>query len=106
MNEPVEARLELDERAEIGDAGYCSVNAIASVIFLGGADPGVRLKLFEAERDAFLAGVDFEDLNVELLTNGEDVGGLVYTAVRDIRDVQHAIDAADIDKGAVIEQTA
>ena len=54
----------------------------------------------------FFAGIHFEDLDVQFLADGEHVGGLVHAAVRNVGHVQHAVHAADVDEGAVIEQAA
>ena len=106
MNQAVEARLEFDESAEIGDARHRAFDSVAGVIFVGGRGPGVGLQLLQTERNSFFGGIDFENLDVELLADREHIGRLIDAPVRDIGDVQHAVHAADVDECAVIEQTA
>ena len=97
-----DAGLELDEGAEVGDAGDSAANALACGVFGGYDIPGVRLELLEAECDAAGLGVDLEDFGVDGLAGGEDVGGLGDAVPGDVADVKEAVDAADVDEGAVV----
>ena len=106
MNQTVEPRFEFDKGAEIGDARYRALDPIAGVILIRRADPGVRLQLFQTQRDALLRGIDLENLHVELLADRESVGRLIHAPVRNIGDMQHAVHPADIDESPVIEQAA
>ena len=76
-------------------------------VYLVGYDvPGVRLELLEAESDAAGLGVDLEDLRVDGLAGGEDVGRLGDAVPGDVADVEEAVDAADVDEGAVVVEGA
>ena len=76
VDEAFDAGFEFDEGAEVGDAGDGAADAVATVYLSGTDVPGVRLELLEAEGDAAGVGVDLEDLGVDGLADGEDVGGL------------------------------
>ena len=67
----------------------------------GSGFPGLGLELLEAERDFFGFGIDFEDADLELLADGEDVFRLGDAAVGHVADVEQAVDAAEIDECAV-----
>src|ERR1019366_1615215 len=61
MHQAFNALFQFDEGAEIGDAGYRALNALAYLVLLGDQVPGVRLELLETERNAFLGGIHLED---------------------------------------------
>ena len=46
-------------------------------------------------------GIDFEDFDLEFLADGEDVFGAGDARMGDVGDVQQAVEAADVDEGAV-----
>src|SRR6185295_10604338 len=68
--------------------------------------PGVALQRAAGERDALgallvLALLDLDHLHLDLLADGEDVLRMRGAGVADLADVQHALDAAEIDEHAV-----
>ena len=71
-------------------------------IFLRGVDPGIGAELLEAERDALLFLVEFQDDDVELLLGLDDVRGVLDAAPAQVGEMEKAIDAAEIDEGAVL----
>src|SRR3546814_7625923 len=66
--------------------------------------PGVRLGLLEAERNAALVAIDFEDDDVDFLAGRDDLAGVdVILDPRHLADVNQAFDAGfEFDKRAVI----
>ena len=106
MNQAFDALFQFHESAEIRDAGHGALDALAHLVLLGDQVPGVRLKLLEAERNAFLGGIHLEDPRLHLVAHLEHVGRLVDAAPGDVGHVQQGIHAADIDEGAVIGQAA
>ncbi len=68
----------------------------------------MRLELLQADGDAaltvFFGGL--EDLDLDLLADGQDVGGLLNARPADFADVQQGIDAAEVDESAVIGEAA
>src|SRR5437899_9538493 len=69
VHEPLDARLELDERPVVGDGHNLALYARAHRIFRSDVLPRVRLQLFEAERNALALPIDVEHLDLELLTD-------------------------------------
>src|SRR6185312_17560092 len=69
MDHAFNAGLELDERAEIRNAGHRSTDALALLVTLGNGLPRLRLELLEAERNLAVRGVDLENANLYLLAH-------------------------------------
>ena len=63
--------------------------------------PRLGLELLEAERDLLGFRIDFEDLELKFLADGEHVFRLGDAGVGDVADVQQAVDAAHVDECAV-----
>ncbi len=101
VNEAFDAGLDLDECAEVHEAGDGAGDALAGEEALGRGFPGLGLELLEAEGDFLGFGIDFEDADLEFLADGEHVFGLGDAAVGDVADVEQAVDAAEIDEGSV-----
>src|SRR5690606_13677096 len=54
------------------------------------------------ERDAVRFLVDLDDLDLDLLADGQHLGRVVDATPCDVGDMQQAVNAAEIDEGAVI----
>src|SRR6478752_7103199 len=104
MDQALNSGLKLHKRAEIRQARYRAAHALAGLVLFRGGVPGMRQKLLHAERDAALFRIDLEDARFNFLSDGKNVRGLADAAPGDFRDVQQAVDAADIDERAVIGQ--
>src|SRR6185437_12356198 len=104
MDHAVHVAVEAEEQAEL-----CLVLDLA---FDGGTRrmlldehlPRIAHGLLEAERDAALDRIDFENLHLDLLRGGNDLAGMhVLLGPRHFRDVDQAFDARlELDEGAVI----
>ena len=68
----------------------------------GDAVPRVGLELLDAERDAVRLVVELEDLDLDGLADVDDLGRVVDAPPRHVGDVQQAVDAAEVDEGAVL----
>ena len=64
--------------------------------------PRVGLELLHPERDAPGGLVEAEDLDLDLLSDVHGVGRVREAAPRHVRDVQEAVDAAEVDERAVV----
>ena len=64
--------------------------------------PRIVEQLLHAERDAVRLVVDLDDLDLHLLADIEHFGRVIDAAPGDVGDVQQAVDAAQIDEGAVV----
>ena len=70
--------------------------------FSAARGPRVLGDLLEAERDALGLGVELEDLDLDLVADLEHLGRVVDAAPAHVGDVQQAVDAAEVDEGAVL----
>src|SRR5215471_9077450 len=102
VDEPLDARLELDERAVVRDVGHAALEAGADRELGFDALPRIGLQLLHAERDAVGLVVDLDDLDLHLLADVEHLGRVIDAPPCDVGDVQQAVDAAEIDEGAVV----
>jgi hypothetical protein len=62
VHQAFDARLDLDERAVVGDVGDLAEEARAVRVAARDADPRIFAQLLQAQRDAVLLGVELEDL--------------------------------------------
>src|SRR5262249_43199805 len=102
VDQPLDARLELDEGAVVGDVGDPALDTGADRELLLDALPRVGQQLLHAERDAVGLVVDLDDLDLHLLANVEHLRGVIDPAPGDVGDVQEAVAAAEVDERAVI----
>ena len=101
VDQAFDAGLDLDEGAEVHEARDRAGDALADLVPVGSGIPRLGLKLLEAKRNLLGFGIDLENADLEFLADGEHVFGLVDAAPGDVADVEQAIDAAEIDEGAV-----
>ena len=67
-----------------------------------GVGPGVLHHLLEAQRDALGLGVELEHLDPDVVADLEQLRGVGDPAPGHVGDVQQAVDAAQVDEGAVL----
>src|SRR5580704_4639634 len=106
MDEAFDPWLQLDEGSEVRQARDRAGDALADRVPLRRGVPWFRLQLFQAKRDAPAFSVNLQHLHLELLADGEHILRVGNAAPRDIADVQQAVDAAEIDEGAVAGEAA
>ncbi len=102
VDQAFDARLQFHEGAVVGDVGDAAAVLGAERILGGDAFPRIRLELLHAEADALGVRVEADHLHLDLLADLQRLGGVVDAAPGDVGDVQQAIDAAEIDEGAVV----
>src|SRR6202041_321385 len=102
VDETFDALLELNERAVVGDRKHAAANLSADRIALGCVEPRIRRELLESERDALLVLVELQHLHLDLVANVDEVAGMGQAAPAHIRDMEQAIEAAQIDECAVV----
>ena len=102
VHEALDAGLDLDERAVVGDVGDLAEEARARRVAARQADPRVLAQLLHAERDAVLLLVELEDLRRDFVADRQHFRRMLDAAPREIGDVQQAVDAAEVDERAVI----
>ena len=101
VDQALDARLQLHERAVIGDVRDAALELRADRIAGGDALPRIGEELLDAERDAVRLVVDLDDLHLHRLADVHDLGRVVHAPPRHVGDVQEAVDAAEIDERAV-----
>jgi hypothetical protein len=102
VDQPFHARLELDEGPVVGEAHHAAAHLRARRV-LGLDDlPRVRRLLLVAERHASALAVEVKDNDLDLITHLEDFRGMTNPTPGHIRDVQEAVDAAEVDERSVI----
>src|SRR5881392_1338189 len=102
MDQPLDPRLELDERAVVRDRHHLALHAGAHRVLRGHVLPGVRLQLLQAEADALALPVDVEDLDLDLLPDVHHLGRVRHATIAHVRDVEQSVHAAQIDEGAEV----
>ena len=102
VDQALHPRLELHERAVVGDVGHGALEARATGYFASMAGPRVGLQLLHAEADALRLRVDADDLHLHRVADVEDLAEVVDAAPGHVGDVQQAVDAAEVDEGAVV----
>src|SRR6266852_6973675 len=102
MDQPLDPRLELDERSIVRDRHHFALHARAHRVLGGDVLPGVRLQLLQAEADALTLPVDVEDFDFDLLPDVDHLGRVRHAAVAHVGDVEQAVHAAQVDEGAEV----
>ncbi len=102
VDQTLDARLQLDERAVVGDVGDAALELEADRVLGTRAVPRIAHQLLHAERDALRLGVEADDLHLDLLADGEGFRRMVDALPGDVGDVQQAVDAAQIHERAVV----
>src|SRR3989440_225237 len=102
VNQALDPRLKLDERAVVRDRDDLALHARAHRVLRGHVLPGVRLQLLQAEADTLALPVDVEDLDLDLLPDVHHLGRVRHAAIAHVRDVEQSVHAAQIDEGAEV----
>src|SRR6185436_11132362 len=102
VDQALHARLQLHERAVVGDVGDGALVARAHRIFRLDAGPRIGLQLLHAQRDALRLGVDADDLDLDRLAHVDDLARMVDPPPRHVGDVQQTVDTAEIDERTVV----
>src|SRR5580658_11519 len=102
VDQSLDARLQLDEGAVVGDVGHAAAQPLADRVAGFDRRPRIFLELLHAQRDAVRLVVDLDDPDLHLLADRQHLGRMVDAAPGDVGDVQQAVDAAEVDERAVI----
>src|SRR5262249_27371238 len=105
MNEAVKAVFDFDEGAEFGDVAHLAGDDGADGILFSNEEPGIRLRLLDAERDAAFLGIDVEDHNVDFFTDLGDFRRVdSFFGPAQFADVDQAFNALlELDKDTVVD---
>src|SRR5687768_16155353 len=104
VDQPVDARLDLHERAERREVADLAAEPRADRILLRQCHPGILLGLLHAERDLLFRLVDFEHHRFDRLADRDDLGRVPDVArPAHLRDVHEAFDPRlELDERAVV----
>src|SRR5438270_6698073 len=80
VDQPVDAGLDFDERAERGQVADLAAQPCADGILLRQRHPRILLRLLHAERDFFFGLVDFQHDRFDRLADGDELRGMSYVA--------------------------
>src|SRR5206468_1792107 len=87
VDEALDAGLDPNEGAEVGEPSDGSGDTLADGVALSGRVPGLRLKLLEAERDSLALRIELENFDFDLLTGGENFFRACDARPGDVADV-------------------
>src|SRR5262245_46229418 len=102
VNQPLDARLELDERSVIGEADHFAFNTGADWIPLHHVRPWIGNQLLVSQRHAFGGRVVLEHDHVDLVVHLEQFRGVADATPGHVGDVQQTVDAAEVDESTVV----
>ena len=105
VDQTVEAGLQLYEATVFLDLNNFALDDVADCIVLVDDGPGFRNRLLETEADLAFFGAHAENLDLDLLTNGQNFLRVLELAPGNLADVQQTVDTADVNKCTVIGET-
>src|SRR4030095_3451454 len=104
VDQAVDARLDLDERAEAREVPDFPVDAGSDRVLQREHDPRILLGLLHAERDLLLVRIDLEHYGLDRLAHSHELRRMPDVArPAHLADVHQAFDARlQLDEGAVV----
>src|SRR5579863_8798732 len=93
VDEALDALLEFDESSVIGDTDDAAGNVRADRITMLGIEPGIGRELLEAQRHALLVFIVFENLNLNLIADVDEVFGVSETSPGHVGNVEKSVEA-------------
>ena len=100
VHEALDAVADLDEGTELDELGDPAVDQLADLVGGGELLPRVLLGRLQRQADALAAHVDVEDLDVDLVADGDDRARVIDVLPGQLADVDEAVHAAEVDEGA------
>ena len=105
VQEPVDPLGDIDEGAEILEPNHGALEGCADLELAHEVGPRVGLETLGAEGHSALLGLYSDDLHLHGVAFAESLPRMVYPAVADLADVNHAFDAvAEIDESPEVGQ--
>ncbi len=102
VHQAFHAVFDFHEGAVVGDVGDLAEHAGVGRVTAGDVLPGIRTQLLEAQRNARTLAVKLEDAHFHFLAHGHDLGRMLDALPGHVGDVQQAIDATQVNEGAVV----
>jgi hypothetical protein len=102
VHQALDAILDLDERAVVGDVRDLAEHARVGRVATRDVLPRVRAELLEAQRHARALAVELEDADIDFVADLDHFRRMLDALPRHVGDVQQAVDAAEVDERAVV----
>ena len=104
VDQSVDPRLDLDERAEGSEVPHDSREACAGGVLQRQREPRILFDLLHPERDLLLVRIDLQHHGLDLVTDRHELGRMPDVArPRHLRDVDQSFDALlQLDEGPVV----
>ena len=104
VNQPVDARRDLDEGAEGGQVAHLALQPRPGGILEREGQPGILLDLLHAQRDLLGRRIHLQHHRLDLVRDGDQLRGMADVArPRHFRDVDEPFDALlQLDESAVV----
>ena len=106
VDQSFDARRHADERAERHELRDLPLDDLAGLVPPLELLPGVLLRRLERQRHALALEVDIEDLDLDLLADGDDLAGMIHVLPRQLGDVHEPVHAAQVDERAEVDDGA
>ena len=103
VHQALDALVDADERAERDQLGDLAGHDLPDLVGPGELLPRVFLGRLERQGDALAVHVDVEHLDRDLLADLDDLGGVVDVLPGQLGDVHQAVDAAEVDERAEVD---
>ena len=101
VDQALDSRLQLDERAVVRDVGHAAMMYRVKRIVALHRIPRIFLELLHSERDPLGFLVDLDDLHFHGVVYLDDIGRMADPSPRHVRDMEQAVNAAEIDERSV-----
>src|SRR5690606_36500906 len=104
VDQPVDPRLDLDERAEAREVTDLALDTRADRVLLRQREPRVLLDLLHAERDLLVVAIDLQHHCLDLVTDRDQLGRVLHVPrPAHLADVDETLDALlQLDERAVV----
>ena len=102
VDQPLDALLQLHEGAVVDQADDPPPHPRTQRVLLVDQGPGILGGLLVTQGDTLGFGIETEHDDPDLVADAEMLRGMVDPAPGDVRDVEQAVDAAQVDEDAVV----
>ena len=103
VHQALNAVVDADERAERDQLGDLARDDLLDRVGPGELPPRVFLGRLQRQRDALAVQVDVEHLDLDLLADLDNLGGVVDVLPGELGDVHQAVHAAKVDERAEVD---
>ncbi len=106
MNQTLDARFDLGKGAKVGDVGDHPFHQLSQFIVVFDQRPGLGLQALAAQGDPLVLSIQMEDDYVYLIADVQQLSRMAETPPAQLRQMDQAVSAANVDKGAKGGQAA